>query len=261
MIGPLFAEEASAMLFFESVLLRLVLWIGLPVLLAVLAIGPGRTWRAMKKAWNWLWNRRLDPEEVLTRVVTEHEKHVAALRAVLSRSETAEAEILHNLRTSESNIAALEKEASQMAQTGDDLGARAVLYKLNLERAAVESFRTQLERQRTHIADVRRHLYLMELQKRQYEVGRSILLSQLAEAKSVEQQAAIAAQFDPFHAVSSWQQAEGMVQEKALNAKAAERVYADLLEMPLSSQPPQVDPAALEAQLAELKGRLRKVHD
>jgi hypothetical protein len=155
----------------------------------------------------------------------------------------------------------MEKEASKMAANGDDLGARAVLYKLTLERAAVDSFRAQLERQRNHIADVRRHLYLMELQKRQYEVGRSILLSQLAEAKTVEQQAAIAAHFDPFNAVASWQRAEGMVQEKALNAKAAERVYADLLEMPLSTQPAPVDPAALDAQLAELKARLGKVQD
>ena len=54
------------------------------------------------------------------------------------------------------------------------------------------------------------------------------------------------------NAVASWQRAEGMVQEKALNARAAERVYADLLEMPLSTQPAQVDPAALDAQLAEL---------
>jgi len=108
---------------------------------------------------------------------------------------------------------------------------------------------------------VRRHLYLMELQTRQYEVGRSILLSQLAEAKTVEQQAAIATHFDPFNAVSSWQRAEGMVQEKALNAKAAERVYADLVEMPLTSQPAQVDPAALDAQLAELKGRIGRVQN
>jgi phage shock protein A len=249
------------MLIFESVLLRLALWIGLPVLLAILAIGPSRTWRGVKKVWHWISNRRLDPEAVLTRVVKEHEKHVAALRSVLSRSEAAEAQIVCNLQTSEKNIAALEKEASKLAVSGDDLGARAVLYKLNLERAAVDCFRTQLERQGNHIADVRRHLYLMELQTRQYEVGRSILLSQLAEAKTVEQQAAIAVHFDPFNAVSSWQRAEGMVQEKALNAKAAERVYADLIEMPLSSQPAQVDPAALDAQLAELKGRLRKVQD
>jgi phage shock protein A len=242
-------------------ILRLALWIGLPVLLAVLAIGPGRTWQAVKRGWNWLWNRRLDPEEVLTRVVKEHESHVAALRGVLARSEAAEAEIVRNVQTSKKNIATLEKEAATMATNGDDLGARAVLYKLNLERAALDSFGAQLERQRSHIAEIRRHLYLLELQTRQYEVGRSILLSQLAEAKTVEQQAAIAAQFDPFNAVANWQRAEGMVQEKALNAKAAERVYADLVEMPLSNQPAQVDPAALDAQLAELKGRLRRVQN
>jgi phage shock protein A len=249
------------MMLLDTVLLRLILWIGLPVLLAILAIGPRRAWRALKKGWNWLWNRRLDPEEVLTRVVKEHEEHVAALRGVLARSEAAEAEIVRNVQTCEKSIAALDKEAVAMASTSDDLGARGVLYKLNLERAALDSFRAHLERQRNHIAEIRRHLYLLELQTRQYEVGRSILLSQLAEAKTVEQQAAIAAHFDPFNAVASWQQAEGMVQEKALNAKAAERVYADLVEMPLSNQPAQVNPAALDAQLAELKGRLGKVQN
>src|SRR5438874_6974890 len=150
----------------ENLLRVLALWGGLPVLLVILAIGPSRTWHGLKNAWKWLWNRRLDPEDVLNRVVKEHEKHVAALRSVLARSEVAEAEILRNLETSENNIAALEKEAAKTVANGDDLGARAVLYKLNLERAAVDSFRVQLERQRNHLAEVRRHLYLTELQTR-----------------------------------------------------------------------------------------------
>ena len=91
---------------------------------------------------------------------------------------------------------------------------------------------------------------------RQYEVGRSILLSQLAEAQTVEQQYAIASNFDPFSAVANWQQAEGMVQEKALSARAVEQVYTDTAEMPLAGQPAQVDPAALDAQLAALKNEL-----
>src|SRR5262249_47271727 len=104
----------------------------------------------------------------------------------------------------------------------------------------------------------RRRLYLVELQLRQYEVGRSILLSQLAEAQTVEQQYAIANNFDPFSAVANWQQAEGMVQEKALTARAAEQVYTDIAEIPLAGQPVQVDSAALDAQLAELKASLGK---
>ncbi len=244
---------------FEVVLVRLVLWIGLPLLLIVLALGPRRFWGGVKKTWDWLWKKRLDPEEVLTRVVQEQEKHVAALRGVLSRSEAAEAEIVRNIQKSEQNITVLEEEASKLAKSGDDLGARGVLYKLNLERAAIASFQGQLQRQRQHIVEVRRHLYLVELQLRQYEVGRSILLSQLAEAKTVEQQAAIAAHFDPFNAVSNWERAEGMVQEKALSARAVERVYADMAEIPLTNQPAQVEPAALDAQLEELKIRLGKV--
>jgi phage shock protein A len=246
--------------FVEYVLLRVLLWIGLPLLLGVIAFGPGRVWRGVKRAWHWLWKKRLDPEEVLTQVVQGHQKHVTALRDVLARCEAAEGEIVRNIQTSTENIAGLEDEAQNKAARGDDLGARAVLYKLNLERAAVDSFRQQLERQRGHIAEVRRHLYLVELQLRQYEVGRSILLSQLAEAKTVEQQADIAVHFDPFNAVANWQQAEGLVQDKAVNARAAERVYADLAEMPLTAQLPQAEAAALDAQLVELKARVAQTN-
>ena len=236
-----------------EVLLRVLVWGGLPLLLVVLGIGPRRVWGGVKKAWGWLWTRRLDPEEALNRVVQGHQKHVAALRDVLSRAEAADSDIARNLKTSEDNIAALEKEARKLASQGDDLGARAALYRLNLERAAVESFRQQQQRQRDRIADLRRHLYLVELRLRQYEVGRKILLAQLAEAKTVEQQAAIAADFDPFNAVANWQRAEGMVEDKALDTWAKARVYDDMAEMPLTAQPARVDPAELDAQLAALK--------
>jgi hypothetical protein len=108
------------------------------------------------------------------------------------------------------------------------------------------------------VAESRRRLYLIELQLRQYEVGRSILLSQLAEAQTVEQQFAIANNFDPFSAIANWHQAEGIVQEKALTARAAERVYSDIVELPPVAQPAQHDATALEAQLAELKASLDK---
>ncbi len=238
---------------------RLVLWIGLPIALLVLVLGPVRVWRAVKRGWTWLWKRRLDPEEILTQVVHQHEQHIDAVRKALSRSETAEADIRQNIGRSKENIASLEEEARANVLHGDDLGARAALYKVNLERLAVNSFQEQLTRQREHIAEARRRLYLLELQLRQYEVGRSILLSQLAEAKTVEQQYAIANNFDPFSAVAHWQQAEGMVQEKALTARAVEQVYNDVAEMPLAGQPAQVDPAALDAQLAALKTQLARI--
>jgi hypothetical protein len=132
---------------------------------------------------------------------------------------------------------------------------------LNLERAAMENFDVQLKRQRELIEDSRRRLYELELQLRQYEVGRNILLSQLAAAEKVEQQYAIARQFDPFNAVANWQQAEGLVQQKSLNAKAIERVYADTADVShaatLSAQSLSVDPAALEAELARLRSQTR----
>jgi phage shock protein A len=247
------------MQFLDLVLLRLLLWIGLPTLLLVIAVGPRRFWRGIRQGWRWLWQRRLDPEEVLTQVVRQHEKLVGSLRDVLARSEAAIADIDRHVEQSEESIKKLEVEARQLADRNDDLGARAALYKLNLERAAVDSFRKQRESQRAHIDDVRRHLYLVELQLRQYQVGRSILLSQLAEAKTVEQQANIAARFDPFNAVADWQRAEGMVQEKALNARAVERIQADLVELPLTNAAPTADPAAVDAQLAELKTRLGRI--
>src|SRR5262245_16244594 len=109
------------MRYFELVLLRLILWIGLPMLLAVLAVGPRRFWGGLKRGWNWLWKRRLDPEEVLTRVVEEHQKHVAALRDVVARSEAAMHDLERNIEKSEQNVAALEAEAGTSAAGGDDL--------------------------------------------------------------------------------------------------------------------------------------------
>ncbi len=243
------------MQFLDLILLRLLLWVGLPAALIVIAVGPGRVGRLVKASWHWLWKRRLEPEEVLTQVVREHEKLVASLRDVIAQAEAAVVDIGKHLSQSEQSIEHLGAEARQHAEQNDDLGARAALYKLNLERAAVDSFRKQQDRQRNHITEVRRHLYLVELQLRQYQVGRSILLSQLAEAKTVEQQANIAAHFDPFHAVADWQKAEGIVH--AINARALERVQIDLLKMPLTDQAATADPEAIDAQLANLKAEGR----
>jgi len=244
--------------FLELIVLRLLLWVLLPLALVVLALGPRRVQRWLHDFWTWLWCKRLEPEAILTQVVRVHEKHIAALREALARSEAAERDIARNMRKSEENVASLQEEARSHVVRNDDLGARGALYKLNMERMAVQSFQEQLERQRQHITEARRRLYLLELQLRQYEVGRSILLSQLAEAQTVEQQYAIANNFDPFSAVANWQQAEGMVQEKALTARAVEQVYTDIAEMPLAGQPAQVDPATLDAQLAELRAQLNR---
>ncbi|HLN28438.1 MAG TPA: PspA/IM30 family protein [Gemmataceae bacterium] len=244
--------------FLEQVVLRLVLWVGLPLLLLVLVLGPGRVSGWLKNARKWLWAKRLDPEAILTEVVRLQQKRIDGLRKALARSEAAETDIMRNARKSEENIAGLDREAYNFAARGDDLGARAALYKLNMEQLAVKNFQEQLDRQRQHITESRRRLYLLELQLRQYEVGRSILLSQLAEAQTVEQQYDIANNFDPFSAIANWQQAEGMVQEKSQNARAAEQVYTDIAEIPLAGQPAQVDSEALDRQLEELKSRLGK---
>jgi phage shock protein A len=242
----------------EVLLLRLVVWVGLPLLLVAIAVGPARSWRLIRRGWGWLTDRRQEPAAVLNRVVQEQEKNIEAVREALRQAESAQAEIARNLKRSEENITALEAEARACARGDDDLGARAALHKLNLERLAAAGFKDQLQRQKARIDESRRRLHLLELQLRQYEVGRSILLSQLAEAKTVEQQYALASQFDPYNAVADWHKAEGEVQQAAQMARAAEQVYADTADLPLGGQPVRIDPALIDAQLAELKAQARR---
>lgn len=238
----------------ELFLLRTFLLVGLPLLLAVLLVGPRRLWNGVKRGWKWLWTKRLEPEEILAQVVKQHEESVVAIRHVIEQAEAAEKEIRHGIEQSEQNVAALETESARLATGNDEEAAKEVLYRLSLEKLALESFREQLARQRQVIAENRRRRFMLELQLRQYEVGRSILLSQLAEAEQVEQQYTIARQFDPFNAMADWQRAEAAVQEKALNAKALERVQSDIAELSAGASP-DVDPSLLEAQLAYLRAK------
>jgi phage shock protein A len=245
----------------ELFLLRVLVWVVVPLLLVAAALGPARSWRILRKTWRWLEDRRHEPTEVLNRVVREHEKNIRALCEVLRQAEAAQEDIVRNNGRSEDSITALEQEARAMVRNNDDLGARAALYKLNLERLAVQGFQTQLAQQKARIDQTRRRLHLLELQLRQYEVGRSILLSQLAEAKTVEQQYALANQFDPFSAVAAWVRTEGSVQEAAQNARAAEQVLNDTADLPLSGQPVRIEPEMLDAQLAQLKEQMRNSRD
>lgn len=242
----------------ELFLLRAFLLVGLPLLLAVLLVGPGRLARSIKRGWRWLWTRRLKPEEVLAEVVRQHESSIAALKHVIAQAETAEKEILAGIEQSEQNVAALGKELARAAAAGDEETAKEARYRSDLETLALESFREQLNKQRQVIAENQRRRFMLELQLRQYEVGRSVLLSQLAEAEQVEQQYAIARQFDPFNAVADWQHAEAAVQEKALHAKALERVQSDIAEISASqssSPATEGDPSVLARQLAELRAK------
>jgi phage shock protein A len=226
--------------------------------LITVAVGPSRTWRIVCRVWAWLTERKHEPTEVLNRVVREHEEAIRQLKDVLSQSEAAQTEIVRNMRKSEDSIVLLQREARSLAATDDDLGARAALYKINLERLALAGFQEQLKQQRERIDQARRRLHLLELQLRQYEVGRSILLAQLAEARTVEQQYALASQFDPFSAVAAWTRAEDSVQEAALTARAVEQVYHDTADLPLTGQPVRIDAETLDRQLAELKEQVRR---
>jgi phage shock protein A len=238
--------------------LVLIAFIAAIIFLVVLAIGPARSWRGIKDFWTWLTVSRLTPAQVLDRVVQEHEKTIRQLKDALGQSESAQSEIVRNARKSEEIITALQREAKAFAAADDDLGARASLSKLNLEQMALQSFREQQKQQRERIDKARRRLHMLELQLRQYEVGRSILLAQLAEAKTVEQQYALASEFDPTGAVAAWTRAQGDVNEVARNARAVEQVHQDTADFPLSGQPARIDPEALDRQLAELKAQVRR---
>ncbi len=124
-------EQRTGCLLFMGMLelyvLRLILWIGLPLLLVVLLVGPSRTRRGCHFAWKWLTRRRLDPEQILTHVVRQHEEHVAALRKLLTQEEAAEAAILTNLKQSGQNLSDLEQQTRSLSQQGDDLAPRGAL--------------------------------------------------------------------------------------------------------------------------------------
>ncbi len=239
----------------EWLILRLLMWVGVPVFLLVLLIGPARCGRAWRRLATFLLDGREEPTTILNRVVARLQKNIEALKQVLKQTEATQAEISRNQKRSEDNALALEIEARSLAARGDDLGARAALSKLNLERLAIQSFTAQLSQQQKRVVETRRRLHLLELQLRQYEVGRSILLNQLAEAKTLEQQYALVNQFDPLGAVADWHRAEGSVQEAAQNARAVEKVFNDTADLPLTGQPLRVDPALVDAQLAALKAQ------
>ena len=124
------------MRFIELLMLRTVLWVGLPLLLVVLAVGPQRMWRNVKRGWQWLWKKRLEPEEILSQVVKQHQELVTAVNVVIAKAEAAEAEIQRNVERGERNVAALEEESRTLAAGKDDTAAREVLFKLNLEKLA-----------------------------------------------------------------------------------------------------------------------------
>ena len=240
---------------FFDFILRMVFWISLPVLLIIFAIGPARVGKVVRRGWASLVRRRLEPAELLAQVVRQHQAHVAALHTALQQEESTLQDIIRNCETSERNIEELDAESRGRVARGDELGARAALYKLNLERLALASFHEHLEKHREAMDNSRRRQFELELQLRQYEVGRSILLSQLAEARTTAEQYAIASDFDPFNAVANWKQAEGMIQETSLAARAKQRVLADTAEF-TGGDVPQVDRVVLEKQLAALKTEL-----
>ncbi len=230
----------------EFVFLRLMMWIGLPLALAILAIGPKRAKRMWHDAWHWLTDKRLPPEQILANVVQQHQQQIAAMRKSLAQARATEREIELNLKHSQESVELLDKEIKKLASDGDMLGLAAARYKQQLERSAVTTFASQIEQQHVHIVEAQRRLYEVELQLRQFEIGRNILLGQLSAAKNVQQQVTIVDQFDPFNAMADWRKAEGMVVDQTLRAKALERVHADLARLTGKDASPPLDAQVID---------------
>lgn len=207
----------------------------------------------MEIIFNWFWDGRQEPTAILNHVIRQLHQNINALQRLLQQAESTQQEIVTNRQRSEETIHTLEAEARILAMKKDDTGACNSLAKLHLERMALNNFDSQLARHEQRIVETRRPLHLLELQYRQYEVGKSNLLGQLAEAKTLEQEFALVNEFDLTGAVAAWQQAEGTVAEATQNVLAQEKVYQDTSDFPLGNQPLRVDPEIIENQLNQLK--------
>ncbi len=232
------------MQFVELVVLRLVLLVGLPLVACVLIFGPARVEQSLIRAWNWFWSKRYEPEQLLRHVVRQQEHLVAEQRLKLHTAESAQADSAAALQRSGTEIANLEKKAERLAFAGDDLGARAALLKLHLERYQAAKLLEQLHLHDKKTAEARKQLYAAELQLRQYEVGREIFLRQAAELKTMNEQLAMARDFDPFHAIVEWRTAETEGAPPALSASAVPAL-----------PPAEPDPELIEQQLLHLKSK------
>lgn len=244
--------------FFVVVLLRLIVWVGIPIFLLFVLVGPSRFGRGFGQFWNWLINNRHDPAAVIQRVVQQYEKQVGVMRTALHQAESTLAQIRKSIQTSDRNICEQEQEARRSVKVGDEDSARAALARRQLEELARKTFEAQRNHEQQRVTHIRRRLHLLELQLRQYEVGRSILLSKLAEARTVQEQYTLANHFDPFSAVAQWEQVEGTVKDEAEHARVIEQVLSDTAHMPLNQHHAHLDPNVIEMQLASLKDEMAR---
>jgi len=230
--------------FVELVVLRLVLLVGLPLVACVLIFGPARVEQSLVRAWNWFWGRRYEPERLLRLTVRQQEQLVASRRLQAQRAEAMLADSTAVLQKSETDIANLDKKAERLALTGDDLGARAALLKLHLERYQAAKLLEQWRVAQHKNAEIRRELYGAELQLRQYEVGRELFLSQAADLRTIKEQLAMARDFDPFHSIADWR-----------TTRASDGALSVPASVSLALPPAEPDPELIEQQLLNLKSK------
>ena len=71
----------------EWVVIRLILFVILPLALVILVVGPARFWRKVRRAWSWVWGGAMEPEQILASVVKQQQEHIDALRTALVRAD------------------------------------------------------------------------------------------------------------------------------------------------------------------------------
>jgi len=71
--------------FLEFVVMRLFALGCPPSWVGRLADWPGKVKGWLKPAWSWLWDKRLDPDQILTEVVRQQENPIEALKKALAR--------------------------------------------------------------------------------------------------------------------------------------------------------------------------------
>ena len=149
---------------FEYLILRGLLFVGVPIMLFALAVGPARCRAIASRFWAQIWQRKQEPEEVIEQVVQQYRVMVGSLNQTLEKAHAADATLERNIEQSEANLATLDGEAREAAGRGDDLNAKGVLFKSNLERQALAAFSEQRTRHARQIDEIRRNLYAAELQ-------------------------------------------------------------------------------------------------
>lgn len=76
---------------FEYLILRGLLFVGVPIVLFAMAVGPARCRAIVSRFWAQIWQRKQEPEEVIEQVVQQYRAMVGSLNQTLEKAHAADA--------------------------------------------------------------------------------------------------------------------------------------------------------------------------